>query len=116
MGPENAKEGTYWYAEVELPRPMVDGEIPDLTEEEADAMMNSAIEQMGAPVISYTRMNKHSRCKNRKRFVKLLMGQGTQRNTAEITALFARGMGIMYQEAWDFFWMMESMAAPGGRT
>ena len=32
----------------------------------------------------------------------------------EKEALFARGMGIMYQAAWDYFWMLESMAGRGG--
>ena len=43
---------------------------------------------------------KHWRCRNRKRFIKLMMGEGWTRNWAEALAHLVRGSKIPYSEAW----------------
>ena len=44
---------------------------------------------------------KHLRCKSRKRFIKLLMSKGVQRNIANKVALFVR---VIRYESYDIAW------------
>lgn len=43
---------------------------------------------------------KHWRCKSRKRFVKMVMGEGWPRNAAESLARFCAAFEIPYSRAW----------------
>lgn len=47
-----------------------------------------------------TNPSKHYRCKSRKRYIKLLMGEGVERNFAEAFADIIRAFDDSYQRAW----------------
>lgn len=103
MGPHSENSGTLYLDGV----PIMTGEITEITvpadaqEQDRPHLLDTGM------VLTFTmRTPRCWRCRNRKRFVKLLMSKGISRNLAESVARAARIAGVPYGELWRsyFFW------------
>ena len=101
MGPENGKaEDLVLYTkDGERLGPIRD--LPEVTVtpgEEAAQAFRRVMRKMSATID--VKPPKHWSCRSRKRFIKLMMGEGWTRNWAEALAHLVRGSKIPYSEAW----------------
>lgn len=81
-------------------------EVTIATGKEIAAAMRPAIAAFKEAISISVKPGKHWRCRNRKRFIKLLMSKGISRNQAEGVARVARIAGVQYGKLWQgyFFW------------
>ena len=106
MGPESsqAEEFVLYTKNGERIGPVRD--LPEATVtpgEEAASAFRRVMGKMSATIS--VRPPKHWRCRGRKRFIKLMMGEGWTRNWAEALANLVRRSKIPYSEAWkSFLW------------
>ena len=71
---------------------------------------------VGAPLPDFSiccGTRKHFHCKSRKRFIKLLMGNGYSRNDANYLARYAQKKERPYQSVWN--WMIYERPRKKGR-
>jgi len=103
MGPKDEERGTLCSGALYLDRePITIGEMQEstLTAEEVPAQRCiSSCQSMQLTV--HFKPPKLWRCGNRKRFIKLVMSKGHDRNYAVRMANWARWMGIPYKTIWQ---------------
>lgn len=98
MGPESENDYTLYKDDVPITPGKLLQEIT-LWAEAIEPENKLALECEYVEFTMHIKMPKRWRCRGRKRFVKLMMSEGTSRNHAEGLAYFVR-MRMSYGEAW----------------
>lgn len=113
MGPDDATPASAWISGDYGPELVIgpasqkarlDIDPADLPKVAVISLTPEDLKKMGVVTITFWFPPKYYRCHSRKRFVKLLMGMGIQRNDAQYLAKMTMGLFVKpsYQAAWDF--------------